>query len=240
MPPLLAPQQHRRTALGSRPETPPPQRPASNKPPNPFLSRTGSRPGRAWLSALLARARPRLHLFSGAELTQLAWGLAALRHPLPERHAAALMSAVMERPGERARGAPCPRPSVVAAVCPHKTACSLAPSKQTPYKHSRNNAPNTPKHCPTLSASLKAREWSILLWSLARLDAAPPPRWLAAAAASTWHRLRFFSAQDFANTAWALARLGATPGAPWRGRCARRGRSVCLASRVWARVGVWI
>jgi hypothetical protein len=74
-----------------------------------------------------------------------------------------------------------------------------------------------PTHPPT-PASLKARDWALLLWGLARLGEAPPERWLAAAVASTWHRLRFFGPQDFANVLWALARLGAAPGLPWRSR----------------------
>jgi hypothetical protein len=76
---------------------------------------------------------------------------------------------------------------------------------------------NTPRHAHP-AASLKARDWALLLWGLARLGAAPPERWLAAAAASTWHRLRFFGPQDFGNVLWALSRLGAAPGLPWRSR----------------------
>ena len=74
-----------------------------------------------------------------------------------------------------------------------------------------------PLHIHT--ASLKAREWALLLWSLARQGAAPPPRWLAAAVAATWHRLRFAGPQDFANLLWAAARLGAEPSPRWRARC---------------------
>jgi hypothetical protein len=77
---------------------PDPLRPAPRR-------RERRRPFAVWLSRLLSSCAPRLHLFSGAELAQLSWGLAALRQPLAERQLEALLNAVMERKSEgRRRG----------------------------------------------------------------------------------------------------------------------------------------
>jgi hypothetical protein len=133
---------------------------------------------------------------------------------------AALLGAIMQRRSESSDWIVVPRPSLLPQQLP--CAC-LAPTHANPPPLTSSPLPPTYLHP---AASLKARDWALLLWCLARQGATPPPQWLAAAAASTWHKLRFCSAQDFANTLWAMARLGAAPGAPWRSRWVRywRGR----------------
>jgi len=54
------------------------------------------------VARLLAHCRPRLHLFSGSELAQMAWGCAVLGHQMPERTVNALLSAIMQQRSESA------------------------------------------------------------------------------------------------------------------------------------------